>query len=216
VDLINSGRATPELLARATQALIDAGYLPARTSSGSKAPADRIRQLMFEFGVGLDCAGYVAPASLSARGITRAAARFAEPSNESLSGLPGQGFAQVHLLDALRPGDIFVLAPNSGESVGHRAIVRDAQPASPSEIEALRSGWSLPGSAKTSDRWLRIVVDSSWGNGGSAQRGGVERRIWWHDTTSGLWAWRSNGAAVVTSDPYNHADWKVYTPAGAP
>jgi hypothetical protein len=215
VGLLHTGRATPELVARLTQSLIDGGHLPPSDPFSSDTLGDRVRRMMGAYGLGLDCAGYVAQASLAARGIGWPASGFAPAQNENLSDLPGKGYVKVPLVDWLRPGDVFALAPDEQGPYGHRAIVREVGPASASELQELKTRWSLPPSARASDRWLRVVVDSSWGSSEHALIGGVQRRTWWCNLTSGDWAWRQGDLPVVTSGPYGHKVWSAYTPPGS-
>src|SRR5258708_16722096 len=57
------GRATPDEVHRLAQGLIDAGRLPA--NKDGESVADRVRRMMYEHGIGFDCAGYVAQAVLA-------------------------------------------------------------------------------------------------------------------------------------------------------
>jgi hypothetical protein len=215
VGLLHAGRATPEVIESVTQGLIDAGYVPARTFTGSDRMPDRVRQTMMRFGIGLDCAGYVAPAGLVARGIARGPSGFSAAEYEDLSNLTGKGYAKVTVLADLRPGDVFALAPNGDGDIGHRAIVRDARSATPSEIQELGRQWPLPESATRSAQWQKIVVDSSWGSFGNPLAGGVDRRVWWHEATTDVWAWTDRAKNVVTAGPYGHLHYAAYTPRSA-
>jgi hypothetical protein len=210
--LLTEGRASPEVVARVTQGLIDMGYLPTRTNSGSAAVPDRIRQMMLDHSIGIDCAGYVQLASLFARGLTRVQAGFVEVTNEDLSNLGAKGFIRVKDVALLRPGDIFVLDTDDNNPIGHRAIVRTQRAASSVDIQGIRANWHLPASAAASDAWSMVVVDSAWGGFGDPLQGGVERRTWWHDATSGVWAWVDQGVPVVTSGPYRHSKFTMFTP----
>jgi hypothetical protein len=212
---VTQGRGSPEAIAKVTQALIDSGHLPARSASGSTAPCDRIRQMMYDWRLGLDCAGYVAAAILASRGVTRAQAGLLRPDHEDLSHLSAQGYASLPRESANRPGDVYVMHENPPtrevpNPVGHRAIVREAGPASPAEIDRVKAMWpSLPAAARASTVWQRIVVDSSFGNGQNPLNGGVRRDTWWHDRTTGVWAWDWHGEKVVTEGPYNHKTYEV-------
>jgi hypothetical protein len=212
---VKVGRGSPEVIQRVVQRLIDAGQLPAQTqnSQPSKDLGDRVRQLMFTWHLGLDCAGYVAPATIAAQGVSRAAASLGPADDEALANLAGRGYAIVGGGPAnWRAGDLVVLAPNKKGEYGHTAIVRAAAPASPEEIQRLRDRWSLPPAAAASAAWDKVVVDSSWGNSGQPELGGVERRTWWHDQTTGLWASASSGDLVVTKGPYDHDHHQVFRP----
>jgi cell wall-associated NlpC family hydrolase len=223
-----TGRGTPEQVQAVTQALIDAGRLPPASDSAPSIGA-RIRLMMYQHGVGFDCAGYVAQAFLASRSVDRPHSQLRDlaPENDQLCDLQSRGFVRVDL-DATRPGDVIVLGKSPADSYGHRVIVyaaRDAtlddratllrlvlehRPKMDPQRDLLKR---LAGSAS-----LRVlVVDSSWGNNGDPQRGGVERKIWWHSQATGQWAGTDpNGAPVMTDGPYNHPVEGAYRPQGEP
>jgi hypothetical protein len=210
-SLLVVGRASPEVIAKATQGLIDDGQLGPAPAGTPVELAARIRTLMAAFGIGLDCAGYVAQAVLAARGVTRAEARFAAPANESLSNLGSQGYVKVPLGAQLRTGDVFALRGDEKNPIGHRAVVREAVLATPAEVDGVKDTWpALPAVAKASQRWEKVVVDSSWGNGGNGAIGGVERRAWWHDTVSGIWAWADSHDGHGIDGIYSHTTFDVF------
>src|SRR5580700_4978217 len=96
ISLVAAGRGTPAQVARVTQELLDEGLLP----GGPKATlAQRVREMMFDYRAGLDCAGYAQQAFLAAHGLTRAAAGLRSPLLENLSGLAQRGYARVSLED---------------------------------------------------------------------------------------------------------------------
>lgn len=102
-----AGRAPPAQIQALTQKLIDMGCLSTDTS----IPLDlRVRHLMNDHHIGLDCAGFVQQAFLLATGLTRGQARLGALLNESLSGLGSRHYARVAPCDA-SPGDIIALAP---------------------------------------------------------------------------------------------------------
>jgi hypothetical protein len=203
-----SGRGTPENIRRVAQALIDAGKLPPGD------PADvgaRVRVMMCDYGVGLDCAGFVQQAFLASRATTRAEAGLRPASSENLQGLAGRGFNRVPLSDA-RAGDLFILKPPPHETTGHTTIVRDVRMADATEAEALAKAdarWGHPDPAKVQ----RFELDSSWGNGANPRNGGVQRQVFWHDSTSGQWMHQVGRTWFVEPTPYfNHAIDGVYRP----
>jgi hypothetical protein len=212
---IRAARGDPNDIRRFTQALIDHGQL----SSNTALPlAERVRQMMFDHGVGVDCAGYVQHAYLYASGTSRAAAGFTVPGNEDLSLLPRRGFTRVPNVPSLKPGDIVSLGPPSGESVGHRVIVYDQHEATPSEVAAFLNKNDENGGDFLFDRQVEgslrktyyvVTVDSSWGSAGNPQRGGVDRRTWWYNAICGTWAWKvpndpRPGTVDHGSQPYGH------------
>jgi hypothetical protein len=181
---LHFGRGTPEQVHAVTQALIEAGKLPADDGKAGSAGA-RVRQMMCDYGLGFDCAGYTQQAFLAAHGLTRGQAGFADPVGESLSDLPSSRFARVPPEKA-GPGDIVVLAPPAGESVGHRAIVRDRHELTPAELQR----FSVTPEARArlaAGRVTVLDVDSSWGSGADPAKGGVLRRTWLYDAASGQW-----------------------------
>jgi hypothetical protein len=207
VALVVAGRGSPEQVQRVTQALIDEGKLPATARDGSAAMRDRIRQMMFDYGVGFDCAGYTQQAALAAHGLDRAKAGFKTPTNENLSGLESRGWTKVPVTD-VRLGDVVVLDPPGGREPGHTVIVSGEHAVSPADRA------TLPPAVATrlaeGHRVRAIQVDSSWGSGNSALRGGVERKVWYHDQTKDTWF---DERGKETPGPYNHRLHGVFRPA---
>lgn len=179
ISRLHDGRATPGQVRAVTQALIDAGRLKESSPDAPDLPM-RIRQMMVQHGIGLDCAAYTQQAYLASRGLTRRATGLAANIEmENLSNLSSKGFARVALSDA-RPGDILILRPPKGERVGHTLIVYDHREATPDEAAALRS-------ERLEGRIEAFVVDSSFGSNAEFDQGGVMRQIWWRDE-KGTWA----------------------------
>jgi len=176
---IQAGRGTPSQIQGLTQALIDANKLPPATNGESDVV--RVRRLMCEYGIGLDCAGYVQQALVAAHGITRAQAGLdPDMTNENLSHLSSPRFSRVPVEDA-RAGDVVALGPPPGShEVGHRLIVFDRHDASPDEVARYcRAGTSLDPSHLTV-----LSVDSSFGSGALPAKGGVQRQTWLYDGKS--------------------------------
>jgi hypothetical protein len=210
VGALNGGRATPGQIRRVTQALIDARRLP---PPGKLDLASRVRTMMCNYGIGLDCAGYAQQAFLASRGVTRSQTQLGAPNLENLSNLEHEGFARINVADA-RPGDLMVLT--AGRQVGHTAIVRDARPATADELQDLQNRDACKGATKKLDlaHLQVLVLDSSWGNSADALIGGVERRTWWHDDTNNKWVTEADGDVVVLDTPYDsfHKLEGVYRP----
>jgi hypothetical protein len=185
---VASGRGTPDDIRRVTQALINANKLP---PGPFKEAGARIRTMMCNYGIGLDCAGYVQHAFLASRDVSRSQLGFDVPVNEDLSGLATRGFKRVDA-SQVQAGDLFILnGPGDGQ-VGHTMIVRGSRMATVEEARALAAQNRTWGSRDAS-RVQRFELDSSWGNFADAQAGGVQRQIFWRDTTSGEWmnaAWQ--------------------------
>jgi hypothetical protein len=161
--LVRIGRGTPAQLVKVTQALLDAGHLP----PGPGDVATRIRAMQWQFGIGVDCAGYVYRAAEAATGAKGSTLGLKEVVNEAFRGLDGhRGFAKVSPMDA-RPGDVMTLDPLPPETVGHNVVVRSH---------------AVQGQVHT------LEVDSSWGAGADgADYGGFRRDTWLYDEGTKLW-----------------------------
>jgi len=205
------GRGTPGEIHAFTQALLDA------QPPGTIGTAADLRQLMFDNGIGVDCAGYVQQAYLSVTGQTRGQARLAGIVDESLSNLASKGFVNVSAVGDLRPGDIVALGAPPGESVGHRTIVYDQHVATAPEMRALlASGQRAQVDFALGGPVRLLQVDSSWGCGvlddarhvvvGQASAGGVLRETWLYNDTTQQWAsWdKASGRFWTSATPYAH------------
>lgn len=205
---IRSGRGTPEQIRAIAQALIDQGHAVAGEHGD---PYSSVRQTMANHGIGIDCAGYVQQAYLSATGLDRMRARFGASENENLSHLERRGYERIDQLADVRPGDLVVLGappaiPDDPHPVGHRAIVYDQRLATPADIERLiRTPGAQPFVAGGPIRVFE--VDSSWGDGGDPEVGGVQRETWWYSESAREWAWQAQcdgGRFCVGLTPYGH------------
>jgi hypothetical protein len=212
---IVAARGSPEDIRSLTQALIDGGQL----SRDSSTPlALRVRQMMFEHRIGVDCAGYVQRAYLHATGTSRAVSGFVDLAHEDLGGLGWRGFTRIQSVSDLQAGDIGALGPPPGkDQVGHRVIVYDQHVATPEEVQTLLRQYpkasefvaSAQASGSSPDALYVVTVDSSWGSGGNPAHGGVDRRTWWYNQESKQWGWtgldRSGSLAFASnSKPYDH------------
>jgi len=206
------GKASPRAVIRVAEVLIARGRLP--PSRPGVTLADRVRQMMAEHRLGIDCAAYVRAALVAIHGTAWDRAHFPPGSDEALSNLPAHGFRRiVPGKEELRPGDVISLDTTKEdvrtygpEAVGHRGIVYEQHRASPEEMADLGLGddpWLRQAAAEGSVRVLQ--VDSSWGANGLPTRGGVGRRTWLHDEKSDRWYWRDEAGALRTSRlPYGH------------
>jgi hypothetical protein len=184
---LTTGRGSPEAIHAVTQALIDQGRLPPASAGTLDA---RVRTMMFNHGIGVDCAGYVQQAYLRVMHLDRAAAHFTR-TDDDLSTLGARGYTRITDLTSVRPGDLVLLGPPPGlrGEPGHRAIVYEQHLASAEELDELR-GHGRAGAKMAAAGPVRIVqVDSSWGSGGDPLAGGVRRETWWHSDASGAWGW---------------------------
>jgi hypothetical protein len=200
-----------------TQTLIDAGKLPPGPPSELQ---NRIRTMMCNYGVGLDCAGYVQQAFLASRGIARSQTGLDAIDKENLAGLGGKGFRRVPE-SQIREGDLLILGPPPKSSIGHTLIVRGSRLATPDEALALERqaarGWQNPSPSQL----RRIELDSSWGNGGHPEAGGVQRQIFWHDEVNGSWMRQTSSGGPWLVEPssalyYGHPIEGVYRPQQEP
>ncbi len=208
---IQVGRGTPEHVAQLTQALIDAGKLPAGTPDNL---VGRIHQMQWRYGVGFDCAGYTQQAVASAAGQARGAV-FPNDLTGAIS------FARMQKLPftSARAGDMFVLDPPPGEDVGHKTAVYAHTTVTPEQASAeLLAGGARP--FQVSDFGAggpvhRYQLDASWGAGPNGDiHGGYRRETALYNESTGMWAWRepTSGSVRVTPLPYNHPIDGAYRP----
>ena len=187
VAAVQVGRGTPDEVRRLTQGLINAGRLPP-PADATDTPAARVQRLMFEHGIGFDCAGYVQQAFTAAHGITRAQAGFApNVADEGLFDPSGKGRFRKVAPEQAQAGDIIVLKPPQGETFGHRLLVYSRHDLQPVELGEYKG---IDDQAKARIRSGRISVfevDSSYGAGGSPTVGGVQRQKWIYDAESNTW-----------------------------
>jgi hypothetical protein len=207
-----SGRGTPDNIRRVTQDLIYAGRLP----PGPGDVGSRIRIMMCNYGIGLDCAGYVQQAFLASRGVSRSQAGFGPATDEDLSHLSARGFKSVPQSDA-RAGDLFILKPPANQKVGHTVMIRDVRQADPTEAAGLAAlgepAWGRPDPSAIQ----RFELDSSWGNWADPQRGGAKRETLYYNTAARLWAYPDGNRWIIESTPYlQHPIDGIYRPAQEP
>jgi hypothetical protein len=222
------GRATPEQLKLVTQALIDAGKLPPAKGEHT-SDADRVRKLQWDFGLGSDCAGYVAQATskgagrdLGLGGVNRNGDALQESlSPQQFNRVPQEAGKPIRA----RAGDIIRLTdPTPGEA-GHWVSVYDHTTMSADKVAKLRQagGDFWKGSDNNAEVHV-YTLDSSWGAGGDWKSrgdqnevGGVDRRKWVYNAANDRWGTYDNRTIVYTeTGPYDHLpDVKVYRPKTA-
>jgi hypothetical protein len=200
------GRPTPAELGRVTQALIDAGKLDElRRKYDAMSPAEfqrahgrislplsdqhAIQLLQWEYGLGVDCAGYVQQAFLDVHGGTRAKYEFESIGNEPLRSLQGNpAFDRATTPVDARPGDLIIMKPQPDDPgrAHHTVLVRDRHVLTPAEGGSLGNlgAFQRPGEVVH-----RVEVHSSWGsNNGNLEKGGVQSRVFLYNESSGKWA----------------------------
>ncbi len=198
VNRIQKGRGSPHEIRVLTQALIDTVGEPA---GGRPWRPQAIRQLMFDCGIGIDCAGYTQQAYLAATGLTRPQAGFRDVMNEALFGLDQRGFRRVASLQDVRPGDIVSMTSRSTGEVGHRAIVYEQRLATASDTRSLLALGSGAQAFAVGGPIRVLELDSSWGCGGHASLGGVKRQTFWYNESAAQWAWLEERAP--SNEPVN-------------
>jgi hypothetical protein len=239
IHMVAFGRGTPAQIKMVTQALIDKGGVAlekktwqdkGQTEFEATYPntpwpltdADAVKLLQRELGVGVDCAGYVQQEFLSVHGGSRADYGFQSIGNEDLSGLKtNKHFRQVGATNA-EVGDLMILDPPAKNDVGHTVMIQDRHVMAKGE-EAKYPG--MDKFAKAGDKVHVFVVEGSFGAGpsGDPSRGGVQRRTFFFNETTGKWAdmrrdWTKKSPFTVnissTNGPYDHPLNGVYRAKG--
>jgi len=211
INRVQTGRGSPEDVAKVTTALIARGHLG--PVDAKDAPAS-IQALQWKYGVGVDCAGYVQRAFLAIRGKSngetdrKAMGLAAKTTDEGFFGIASNPkFKNVGIASA-RPGDIMTLGAPKDEKVGHVVLVRSNKLLAPNEASAM--------GLKSSGPYRAIDVDSSWGAGEVGKGGGVQRRTWIYDEGSKTWSSWDPASKKLTpstdSGPYNHPFTGIYRP----
>jgi hypothetical protein len=224
------GRCTAAELQMVTQALIDKGKLAdvrarydamsdaefrGRHGSVSRPLSDEnaIKLLQWDYGLGMDCAGYVQLAFLDVHGGSRQAWGFDQRIGwEDLSDLKGNpAFDRTTTPVNAVPGDLIVLAPPMRGDVGHTVLVRERAELSADEARGLTG---LYGFAASGDKVQRLEVHGSWGaDSGNLDKGGLQTRVFLYNETSGKWADVQGGAVGPPADgPYAHELEGIYHP----
>jgi hypothetical protein len=172
------GRPKPAQIAAITQALIDAGQFDAlRKKYRTLTDRQLIRRMQREFGIGIDCAGYVQLAFIYAftgsdddPKKTRLNLGLQERrGNERLSDLPSSHFKKLASVTDAETGDLLVLRPRDGDidRAWHTVMI----------VERTFSGTEHT-----------FLGDASWGTDLYGENaGGIGRRQLVHDTATGEW-----------------------------
>jgi hypothetical protein len=186
------GQASPAQIVATTQKLIDAGKLP----PGSGDVAARIKQMQWQYGVGIDCACFTRQGLAAVTG--KSDAQLGLTSDLGMRGLDrNPHFAKVPPT-GVRPGDVITLDPKPPETVGHNVIVRDRTVADDAKkMELGRHGPVAKAYLASPGPHHVIQVDSSWGAGGAgAAHGGYRRDTWIYDESTQIWGHSQPGTGV--------------------
>jgi hypothetical protein len=186
IGALKVGQGSNASLVKMTQALIDAGKLPAQPSD----LAARIKTMQWTYGVGMDCAGYSKEALRAAHGRDLGFYGAGIESFRDLDGKRSATFARVRIAQA-RPGDLLTLDPSPGGTYGHNVVVYDNKIADTAQRAALSATYGAPMTAFLSSAGPHRVlqVDSSWGAGTEGNLvGGYRRDTWIYDESMKSWA----------------------------
>jgi hypothetical protein len=205
---IAHGKASPQAVIRVAEVLIAQGHLPPARPGAT--PVDRVRQMMAQHRLGVDCAAYVHAGLAAAYGTAWERVHFSKDKDEGLLRLGNHGLKRIaNDPKGLRPGDVISLQPRPKDgpyAVGHRVIVYDQHLATSEDLANLGledDPWLRPAVAE--GKVFVLKLDSSWGAGGVPSRGGVGRRTWVYDDKNNRWYWRDEAGALRSSKlPYDH------------
>jgi hypothetical protein len=218
--LVIAGRGTAEIISAVVRDLAERHpeqFAPQRTS-------ERVRRYLRSLGVGIDCAGSVQLALFESRGLSpeagRAHFKLRARVNEDLSLLDGKPqFPKVTDPAKLRPGDLVILRPPRGESVGHTVIVTESTPATLTAAEASKLSIDFPDSFTAGKPVVKVSVASSFGFEGP------QERVWVYDPETKSWGdlggnlfddagggKRTPTGRSVHSGPWNHDIQGMYHP----
>ncbi|MCL2777069.1 MAG: hypothetical protein FWD73_03625 [Polyangiaceae bacterium] len=220
------GRPTPQELVKVTQALIDAGKLPDADATLNTVEK-RIRQMQFDWGIGVDCAGYVREAAVAVHGNgAQPLVNGANRSGAIHSILQTPAFKKVafkedadprvHNIRDIRTGDIIHLDSKNPKGVGHNAIVHSHEVATDSRrdelwdrakrstdlLTNLVTGTDVDGFFCGKGPFHVLNVDSSWGvDPAGVEHGGFRRDMWVYDESTGKWGTFLPGRPVSPDQP---------------
>lgn len=188
-----------------TQLLLDAGKLPPADAE-HPTPELRIRLMMWQHGIGIDCAGYVQQALASLHGKSAAQLGLKSPLNENLGALArNKNFQKIDTLDA-RPGDVITLKDDRPDEPGHTVLVVAHATRTGAELTAKVNPQLAATKAFLAAAQLDVFsVDSSWGTLKDDLEGGVKRRVWIHNRDTNEWATLEGGNTLgeIRKTPYD-------------
>lgn len=189
------GRCTPEQLVKVTQALLDAGKLPP-ADAAHRTPAERVRGMQWEWGVGVDCAGYTQQAAADAHGAAGKVFK-ANPMGDVFSGMINDKRFQTVDIAHIRAGDVLHLDALKAGAVGHNVVcyshatLDDATRAkmlAPKKLPELPLTREATAFLSGKGPFHTFEVDSSWGAGDGLMVGGFRRDTWLFDESTSTWA----------------------------
>ena len=197
------GRAKPSEVAKITQCLIDAGELAKLRAQNTSLTDERlIRLLQREFGMGIDCGGYVQFAFIFAytgsdndtTTIRNNLGLKEKRGDENLGSLPAKHFEKIDKLNA-QTGDMIIMTPRANDDGSMHTVII---------AEHTKSG-----------DVHKYLVDSSWGFMYGDIASGISRRTFEFDTSTSEWSdiHPISGSKVFTNSigPYkNHPIKGVY------
>jgi hypothetical protein len=171
--LARIGRGSPDDVRKITQALIDANKL---LYGLPETLPQRIHDLQWRYGVGLDCAGYVYGALLAVHGGPAARLGLASVDMENFTGLPHNPRFRGVTPDRALAGDVIVLRGGGGEP-GHNLIVYSHELLDPVDARRIAATWALAGPLLACKGPIHVIeVDSSFGAGRLGNPSGGVRR----------------------------------------
>jgi len=185
------GCPTASEIVKVTQALIDAGKLPA----GPGDVASRIKTMQWQWGIGVDCTDYVMSAAMVANGKSFADVRI-DVGHAALP-QPGTDYFDTadhnpHLakppITEARPGDVFRL--DSPHDVGHRAVVHSHTVMDAASCALLAKTYGPSATVFMAGGPIHTFqMDASWSAGEfGASWGGVRRDTWFYNEGTKEWA----------------------------
>ena len=189
---VQSGQAPPRAIVKATQKLIDAGKLPPPPGD----VATRIKQMQWQYGVGIDCACFTRQCLSAVTG--KSDAQLGLDRDQGLRGLDGNAHFTKLDVTEVRAGDVITLDPKPPETVGHNVIVRDHVIADTARKKEIGVAGPVARSFMASVGPHHVIeVDSAWGAGADgATHGGYRRDTWILDESTRVWGHFQPGSGV--------------------
>jgi hypothetical protein len=218
IGRVFAGRGSAAEVGRVTQALLDAGKLPPPSRPGEPL-AGRVQRMMWEHGVGMDCAGFVQRAIASVHGKTAAQLGLQDVHHEDLGALGRNPHFEKVDIHAARPGDVITLRDNTPSQPGHTVML-----ARHTTADGASMSWRFPPGDPLAKEFLAskalevFEVDSSWGTDRQHEHGGVKREMWIYNRETSKWAsFHATIGLLVDDTPYvGHTIAGTYRVKAAP